>query len=85
MYQAIPSTAFLGNEPSIQELTRNLFRKALQMGMPWQVVMNTRQCRQNPFDQRNNGSGPELAFGIPSTEPLYENQEEGSQDNMSIE
>eukprot|EP00972_Heterocapsa_arctica_P005959 877318-Heterocapsa_arctica.AAC.1 len=65
IYRAIPPTAFLGNEPSLQELTRKLIRKAVQMGMPWHVVMNPRQCPQNPFDPRNHGVGPDLAIGIP--------------------
>eukprot|EP00972_Heterocapsa_arctica_P053381 7863505-Heterocapsa_arctica.AAC.1 len=35
------------------------------MGMPWQSIMNTRQCPQNPFDQRNNPRGPDNAVGFP--------------------
>eukprot|EP00972_Heterocapsa_arctica_P067429 9951933-Heterocapsa_arctica.AAC.1 len=68
LYKAISSTAFLGNEPSIQELTRKLVRKALDMGMPWQSIMNTRQCPQNPFDQRNRPSGPDMAVCIPGNQ-----------------
>eukprot|EP00972_Heterocapsa_arctica_P077251 11393590-Heterocapsa_arctica.AAC.1 len=85
LYKAIPSTAFLGNEPSIQELSRKLVRKALQMGMPWHVIMNTRQCPQNPFDQRNKGTGPDMAIGIPSNEHVQDNLEAGPQDNEPME
>eukprot|EP00972_Heterocapsa_arctica_P047192 6962664-Heterocapsa_arctica.AAC.1 len=40
MHRAIPSTAFLDNEQYFQSLTRQLIRKATQMGMPWFVTMN---------------------------------------------
>eukprot|EP00972_Heterocapsa_arctica_P017860 2638922-Heterocapsa_arctica.AAC.1 len=30
--------------------------------------MNTRQCPQNPFDQINRPSGPDMAVGIPGNQ-----------------
>eukprot|EP00972_Heterocapsa_arctica_P025094 3697025-Heterocapsa_arctica.AAC.1 len=55
------------------------------MGMPWQAIMNPRHCPQNPFGKRNKGVGPDLAIGIPLTEPLHDPQNEDPQDTVPTE
>eukprot|EP00972_Heterocapsa_arctica_P064611 9534403-Heterocapsa_arctica.AAC.1 len=55
------------------------------MGMPWQAIMNTRQCPLNPFDPRNGGVGPDMAVGIPVNQREQDNPENEPPDNLPVE
>eukprot|EP00972_Heterocapsa_arctica_P052854 7781094-Heterocapsa_arctica.AAC.1 len=53
------------------------------MGMPWHVVLNPRQCFQNPFYIRNKGVVPDLAVGIPHIESSYDPPNEDVHDTAT--